>query len=88
MALTLDLSPEKEAALAAQARAAHMPTELYLARVVERALDIQRQRAAEQLAQHLDTMAAGIDPATTPAEMETALDEALAGIRPRRNWRQ
>jgi len=87
MAVTVELSPEKEAALASQARAAHMPTERYLAEIVERALDNHRRKAAAMLGQHLDSMAAGISPETTSAEMEAALEEALAHARPQRLWR-
>src|SRR5438128_2540828 len=77
MAVTVELSPEKEAALASQARAAHMPPERYLAEIVERALEIQQRRAAETLGRHLDSMAATISPETTADEMEAALEEAL-----------
>jgi hypothetical protein len=33
---------------------------------------------------HLDAMAAKVTPVTTPAEMEAAIDEALAHLGPRR----
>lgn len=86
MNVTIDLSDEKAAALASQARAARMPTERYLAYIVERALERQHSRAAEQLGQHLDIMASQIRPETTAEQMEAALEEALASVRPRRSW--
>jgi hypothetical protein len=88
MAVTVELSPEKEAALASQARAAHMPTERYLAEIVERALEIHQRRAAEMLGRHLDSMASDISPETTSGEMEAALDEALGQVRPQRRWQR
>jgi hypothetical protein len=87
MNLTIDLSEQKAAALEAQARAMNMPTERYLAQIVERALDSQHHRDAAALEQHLDCMAATVLPDTTSEEMETALAEALAHVRPQRNWR-
>ena len=86
MAVTVELSPEKEAALASQARAAHMPPERYLAEIVERVLEIHQRRSAEMLSTHLDTMASSISPVTTSDEMEAALEEALAHVRPQRSW--
>jgi hypothetical protein len=86
MNLTIDLSEQKAAALEAQARAMNMPTERYLTQIVERALDSQHRRDAAALEQHLDYMASKVLPATTPEEMETALAEALAHVRPKRNW--
>ena len=86
MSLTIDLPEELEAALAFQARAAHMDTEHYLAQIVERALKRQRQRAPKNLRQNLDTVAAQVLPETTSEEMEAALDAALAEVRPHRNW--
>ena len=86
MAVIVELSPEKEALLASQARTVHMPTERYLAEIVERALDIYQRRAAEMLEHHLDSMASTIPPEITSAEMESALEEALAHVRPRRAW--
>jgi hypothetical protein len=41
MNVNIDLSEQNAAALEAQARAAHMPTERYLAKIVERAIQIQ-----------------------------------------------
>ena len=38
MNVTIDLSEQNAAALEAQARAAHMPPERYLSKIVERAL--------------------------------------------------
>ena len=86
MAVTVELSPEKEAALASRARAADMPTERYLTEIVEHALDIHQARASEMLRRHLDVMAARVSPDTTSDEMEIALEEALANVRPHRNW--
>ena len=87
MTVTVELSPEKAAALASKARAAHVPAERYLTEIVEHALDIHQSRAAEVLRRHLDVMAAGVSSDTTSDEMEIALEEALANVRPRRNWR-
>jgi hypothetical protein len=86
MNLTIDLSEQKAAALEAQARAMNMPTERYLAEIVERALDRQHRRDAAALERHLDYMASKVVPDTTPDEMETALAEALAHVRPQRIW--
>ena len=87
MSLTIELSEEFEAALAAQARAAHMSPERYLSEIVESALRSQRRQAVDRLAQQLDRMAALIEPGTTSDEMETALEAALAAARPTRTWR-
>jgi uncharacterized membrane protein YccC len=82
MNVTIDLSEQNAVALESQARAAHMPTERYLAHIVERALERQHRRPAENLEQHLDYMASQVPPKTTPEEMEAALEEALAHVRP------
>ncbi len=87
MTLTIDLPEQKAAALAAQAKAMNISTESYLARIVERALDRQQIRAADALIEHLDYMASKIVPGTAPEELESALDEALEHVRPRRAWR-
>ncbi len=86
MNLTINLSEQDAAALEAQARAAHMPAKDYLSTIVARVLEHQRSRNAENLSQHLDKMAGQIVPETTPAEMEAALAEALAHVRPQRTW--
>jgi len=86
MNLTIDLSEQKAAALEAQARAMNMPTERYLAVIVERAIESQQRRDAAALEHHLDYMASKVVPETTPEEMEGALAEALAHARPQRNW--
>ena len=88
MSVILELPKDVEAALASQARAARMPTERYVAHIVERALELRRRHAAQNLEQHLDSMASQVVPETTPEEMETALEEALADVRPQRRWRQ
>ena len=85
MILTIDLSEKSAAALEAQARAARMPAERYLAQVVDRALERQHIQDAANLAEHLDTMGAHVVAATTEQEMESALQEALMYVRPRRN---
>jgi hypothetical protein len=87
MNLTIDLSEQNAAALEAQARAARMPAERYLADIVARALDRQRRRHAENLGKHLDAMAAQVAPETTSEEMDAALQEALTQIRPGHRWR-
>jgi chromosomal replication initiation ATPase DnaA len=86
MNLTIDLSEENAAALEKQARAARMPAERYLAHIVAQALERQRRRDAQNLAQHLDHMASQVAPETTTDEMEAALQEALSQVRPRRSW--
>ena len=86
MNLTIDLSDQNAAVLESQARAAHMPTERYLAHIVERALERQHRRAAENLERHLDYMASQVQRETTPQELEAALEEALSHVRPHRNW--
>ena len=86
MNLTIDLSEQNAAALEAQARAARMPAEHYLAHIVARALEHQHQRDAENLAKHLDYMASQVAPETTTEGMEAALQEALTQVRPRRSW--
>ena len=86
MSLTINLPQELEAALASQARAVRLPTERYLAQIIEHALRRQHQLAAESLGRHVDQMASQVLPETTPEEMEAALEAALADVRPRRNW--
>lgn len=86
MHLTIDLSEQNAAALEAQARAARMPAERYLAHIVARALERQHRRDAENLGKHLDTMASQVAPETTSEEMEAALQEALTHVRPLRRW--
>lgn len=86
MNMTIDLSEQNAAALEAQARAAHMPAERYLAHIVARALESRHSRDAESLEHHLDYMASQVAPETTPEEMEAALEEALAHVRPHRSW--
>ena len=63
-----------------------MPAELYLAAIVARALERQHQQDAENLGKHLDYMASRVAPDTTSEEMESALQEALAYVRPHRSW--
>jgi hypothetical protein len=86
MNLTIDLPEQKAAALPAQARAVNMPTERYLAEIVERALDNRHRGDVAALEQHLDAVASDVAPNTTPEEMETARAEALAHVRPQRTW--
>jgi hypothetical protein len=84
--VTIDLSDKDAAVLAAQARAAHMPPERYLSHVIACALERQHRRAAEQLEHHLDEMASQIQSETTMEDMGSALEAALAAVRPRRSW--
>jgi hypothetical protein len=86
MNLTIDLSDQNAAVLEAQARAAGMPAERYLADIVTRALERQHRQAAENLEKQLDYMASQVAPETAPEEMEAALQEALTHVRPHRNW--
>jgi hypothetical protein len=87
MNLTIDLSEQNAAALEAQARAARMPADRYLAHIVTLALERQHRRDAENLEKHLDFMASRIAPETTADEIESALEEALSQVRPHRIWR-
>jgi hypothetical protein len=73
MNLTIDLSDQDAALLEAQARAARMPAERYLAYIVTRALERQHRHAAENLRKHLDYIASQVHPETTTEEMEAAL---------------
>ena len=84
--MTLELPKDVEATLAFQARAAQMPTELYLAQLVERAVEGRRRTAAAQLVKHLEVMAAEVAQIRLPEQMEAALEEALAAVRPKRSW--
>jgi hypothetical protein len=88
MSMTLELTEDVEAVLMFHARAARMPTERYLANLVERAVESRRRAAADQLGEHLDSMAAQIVPATTAEQMEAALEEALIAVRPHRVWHE
>ena len=86
MSMVLNLREDVEAALAFQARAAHMPTEQYLEKLVECAVENRRRMAAEQLRQHLDEMAECVAPDTAPEQMEAAFEDALSAVRPHRSW--
>lgn len=86
MNVTIDLSEQNASALESQARAARMPTERYLARIIEHALERQHRQAADNLEKHLDYMASQVRPEVTPENMEAALEEALAHARPNRAW--
>jgi hypothetical protein len=87
MSLIIDLSDEVQTSLASKARAANMPTEDYAARIIEHALRIQSRRAAENLERSLDQLEVAFPLETTPEQMEAALEEALAAVRPQRCWR-
>ncbi len=88
MSLTIELSKDVEAALASQASAAQVPTERYVAEIIEEALKRRERNAVNELKAHLDDMAGAVAPGTTREEMESALEEALSAVRPPRNWRQ
>jgi hypothetical protein len=87
MNLTIDISEQNAAVLEAQPRAAQMPTERYLAQIVERALASKQSRDRDRLERHLDYMASQVTAETTPDEMEAAISDALASVRPQRSWR-
>lgn len=55
--MILELPKDIEAALAFQARAAHISAEQYLAKLIERAIEHGHHMAAEQLSNHLGVMA-------------------------------
>ena len=63
-----------------------MSTERYVADIIGSAIEHSRVRAAGDLERQLDVMAAQIPAETTPEQMEAALEEALAAVRPRRGW--
>jgi hypothetical protein len=84
--VTIDLSDKDAAVLAVLARTARMSPEGFLSHIISSALERQKSRTAEQLAHHLDMMAAQIRLDTTSEDMEAALEEALAAARPRRDW--
>jgi hypothetical protein len=86
MNLTIELPEQNVASLEAQARAARMPAERYLAYIVTRALESQRRRDVENLEKHLGYMDSHVAPETSTEEMEAALQEALTHVRPLRNW--
>ncbi len=57
----------------AQARAAQMPADRYLAEIVANALERKHRRDVTNLADHLDkAMAADVAPETTAEQMEAA----------------
>jgi hypothetical protein len=84
MNLTIDLSEQSAAELEAQARAARMPADRYLAEVVAHALESRHRNKVRRLEEHLDTMASHVVPGTTPEQMEAALQEALDHVRQHR----
>jgi hypothetical protein len=97
MSLTIDLQPEEEQALKAKALARGVSPEDYARQILRRTLILSgritlapqgedRRLAAERLMRHLNTMTEKVTPGTTSAEMEAAIDEALAEIRPRPEW--
>lgn len=82
--VTIGLSDQNAAELEAQARAAQMPADRYLAEVVAHALESRHRRKVRKLEEHLDAMAAHVVPGTTAAEMENALEDALSHVRQHR----
>jgi hypothetical protein len=84
--VTINLSEHDTALLEAQARAANMPAERYLATIVARALERCQRRAADDLAAHLGVMASQVSADTIPEQMEAALEEALTHVRLQRPW--
>ena len=83
MKLTVDVSERDATILEGEARAANMPVDQYLQRLIAKAL---KQKAVANLERHLDYMAAQVHPDTTTEQMEAALDEALLHVRPERRW--
>lgn len=86
MNLTIDLSEQNAAKLEAEARAARMPADHYLAKIVAHALESRHKSKVEKLEEHLDQMASKVVPGTTADEMEDALQEALDHVRQHRIW--
>ena len=70
--------------LEAQARAAHMPADRYLAEIVAHALESRHRHKVHRLEEQLDTIASHVVPGTTAEQMEAALQEALDHVRQRR----
>ena len=69
-----------------RARAARMPTRTYVVHIPGTAIESNHRHAASNLEQQLDSMASQIPSDTTSEQMETALEEALAAVRPLRSW--
>ena len=86
MNVTIGLSEQNAAELEAQARAAHMPADRYLAEVVAHALESRHRNKVQRLEKHLDTMASHGAPGTSSEDMEAALEEALHHVRQHRTW--
>jgi len=84
MNLTINLSDHNAAELEAQARAARMPADRYLAEIIAHALESQHRNKVRRLEEHLDTMASHVVPGTTAEQMEAALQDALDHVRQRR----
>ncbi len=84
MNVTIGLSDRNAAELEAQARAAHMPADRYLAEIVAHALESRHRNKVHKLEEHLDTMASRVVPGTTAEQMEAALQEALDHVRQQR----
>jgi hypothetical protein len=86
MNLTIDLPDHNAAELEAQARAARMPADRYLALIIVHSLESWHRNKVHELEKHLDDMASQVVPETTAEEMEAALQEALDHVRPQRTW--
>ena len=84
MNIMIGLSDQNAAELEAQARAARMPPDRYLAEIIARALESRHKAKVQKLEQHLESMASHVVPGTTAEEMETALQEALDHVRQQR----
>jgi tRNA(Glu) U13 pseudouridine synthase TruD len=84
MNVTIGLSDQNAAELEAQARAAHMPADRYLAEIIAHALESWHRNEVRRLEEHLDIMASQVVPGTTAEQMEAALQEALDHVRQRR----
>jgi len=84
MNLTIDLSDQNAAELEAQARAARMPADRYLAEIIAHALESRHRDKVHKLEEHLDTIASHVVPGTTAEQMEAALQEALDHVRQHR----
>jgi hypothetical protein len=83
MNLTIDLSDHNAAELEAQARAARMPADRYLAEIVAHALESQHRNKVRRLEEHLNAMESHVVPGTTAEQMEAALQDALDQVRQR-----
>ncbi|MBS1835835.1 MAG: hypothetical protein JST65_24170 [Acidobacteria bacterium] len=81
----MDLPPEVEETLSGKARAANVPVERYTIDLVTRALAADRN--ADEMETFLNQMARNAPIQGSEEELEAAIEEALAAVRPKRIWK-